>query len=107
MPEPGGVLGLPLLVVGAVLAAASLVVGASRDPRSGHRRDRWTWTETVTVVTGALPAAVLVVGSAQGWAGVVPSQRAELPAVPLVAVRAIAVAAVPAWVTPRPREARA
>lgn len=103
----GGVLGLPVLVVGALLAAASLAVGASRDPRSGHRRDRWTWTETVTVVAGAVPAAVLVLASARGWVGVSPSQRAELPVVPLVAVLAIAVAALPAWVTPRPRETTA
>jgi len=101
----GGLLGLPVLVVGALLAGSSLVVGASRDSRSGHRRDRWTWTETVTVLAGAAPAAVLVVGSARGWAGVVPGQSAQLPAVPLLAVLAIVVAAVPAWVTPPPREA--
>ena len=100
----GGALGLPMLLVGAALAGASLVVGASSDHRSGHRRDRWTWTETLTVVTGAVPAAVLVVASASAWPGIVPSQRAELPAVPLVAVGAILVAALPAWLTPRPRE---
>jgi len=101
----GGVLGLPVLVLGAVLAGASLVVGASRDARSGHRRDRWAWTETVTVLAGAVPAAVLVTASLQGWDGVVPAQTAELPTVPLLAVVSVLVAAVPAWVTPRPREA--
>jgi energy-coupling factor transport system permease protein len=100
----GGLLGLPLLVLGAALAGASLLVGASRDGRSGHRRDRWAWTETLTVLAGAVPAAVLVVASAQGWPGIVPSQRAEAPAVPLLAVLAILVAALPAWFTPRPRE---
>ncbi|MEW1953257.1 energy-coupling factor transporter transmembrane component T [Terrabacter sp. NPDC080008] len=103
----GGVLGLPVLVLGMLLAAASLLVGASRDPRSGHRRDRWTWTETVTALAGTLPAAVLVVASARGWSGVTPSQQAQLPAVPLLAVLALLVAAVPAWVTPPPREATA
>ena len=100
----GGVLGLPLLVAGAALAGASLLVGASRDRRSGHRRDRWAWTESVTVLAGAVPAVVLVVASAQDWPGIVPGQQAELPAVPLVAVVAILVAALPAWLTPRPRE---
>ncbi|GGM82766.1 cobalt ABC transporter permease [Terrabacter tumescens] len=100
----GGVLGLPVLVLGAVLAGSSLLVGASRDHRSGHRRERWTWTETVTVLVGAVPAAVLVVASAQGWDGVVPSQQAQLPAVPLLAVLAVLVAATPAFFTPRPRE---
>jgi energy-coupling factor transport system permease protein len=100
----GGVLGLPVLGLGALLAASSLVVGASRDPRSGHRRERWSWTESVTVVAGAAPTAVLVVASVRGWDGVVPSQQAELPAVPLLAVLAVLVAVVPAWCTPRPRE---
>ncbi len=100
----GGVLGLPLLLVGAAFAGASLLVGASRDHRSGHRRDRWAWTETVTVLAGAVPALVLVVASAQGWPGIVPGQQAELPVVPLPAVVAILVAALPAWLTPRPRE---
>lgn len=100
----GGALGLPLLVVGAALAAASLAVGASRDSRSGHRREQWAWTETLTVLSGILAAAVLVVGSVRGWEGIVPTQRAELPAVPLVAVIAILVAATPAFFTPRPRQ---
>lgn len=100
----GGVLGLPVLVLGALLAASSLVVGASRDRRSGHRRDRWAWTESMTVVAGAAPGAVLVVASVLGWDGVVPSQQAQLPEVPLLAVVAVLVAAAPAWFTPRPRE---
>ncbi|GAA5029158.1 CbiQ family ECF transporter T component [Terrabacter aeriphilus] len=100
----GGLLGLPLLALGAVVAATSLAVGASRDGRSGHRRDRWAWTETVTVVAGAVPAGALVVASARGWDGVTPAQQAGLPAVPLVAVLALLVAALPAWLTPMPRE---
>lgn len=100
----GGLLGLPLLALGALVAASSLAVGASRDGRSGHRRDRWAWTETVTVVAGAVPAAALVVASTRGWDGVTPAQQAGLPAVPLVAVLALLVAALPAWLTPMPRE---
>lgn len=99
----GGALGLPLLLVGAALAAASLAVGASRDRRSGHRRERWAWTETLTVLTGAVAAVVLVTGSVRGWEGIVPEQTAELPAVPLLAVLALLLAATPAFFTPRPR----
>jgi energy-coupling factor transport system permease protein len=102
----GGLLGLPVLVVGAALAGSSLLVGASRDRRSGHRRDRWAWTETVTVAAGLVPAVVLVVASVGGWAGVVPSQRAELPDLPVAALAAVLVGALPAWLTPPPREAR-
>ncbi|MDN5789789.1 MAG: energy-coupling factor transporter transmembrane protein EcfT [Micrococcales bacterium] len=101
----GGVLGLPLLIVGGLLAAASLVVGASRDRRSGYRRDPWTWTESLTVLVGALAGAVMVTGSAAGWNGLTPSQEAQLPAVPLPAVLALLLAATPAVFTPRPRRA--
>lgn len=101
----GGILGLPLLIVGVLLAAASLVVGASRDRRSGYRRDPWTWTESLTVFVGALVGAVMVIGSASAWKGLVPSQQAELPSVPLPAVLALLLAATPAFFTPRPRRA--
>jgi energy-coupling factor transport system permease protein len=59
---------------------------------------------TGSVLAGTVPAACLVVASVRGWEGVVPSQRAELPEVPLLAVLALLVAATPAWFTPRPRE---
>jgi energy-coupling factor transport system permease protein len=98
------VLGLPLLALGAVLAAASLAVGASRERRSGHRRDRWQWPETVATAAGAVPAVVLVVAAAQGWPGIVPAPGDGLPALPLPVVAAVLLAAVPAWLTPRPRE---
>jgi energy-coupling factor transport system permease protein len=101
----GGVLGLPLLVVGVVVAALSLVVGASKDGRSGHRRDRWEWTETLTVLCGAVAGGTLVVAAAADWPGVIPAQRAELPPVPILVVLALLVAALPAWFTPRPRRA--
>jgi energy-coupling factor transport system permease protein len=99
----GGGLGLPLLVTGVLLAAASLLVGARREERTGYRRDRWTWTETGTVLAGTVPAAVLVLGSTQGWPGIVPEQTASLPAVPIAAALAVLVAATPALFTPRPR----
>ena len=87
------------------MAVASLVVGASRDQRSGHRRDRWEWTETLTVATGVVAAAVMIVASVGHWDGVIPSQRAELPGVPLLPLLAILVAATPALFTPVPRRA--
>lgn len=99
----GGVLGLPLLLVGVVLATASLVVGASREERTGHRRDPWSWTETVTVCAGAVPGVVLVLAGLWGWDGIVPPQSASVPHLPLTAVLAIVVAAAPAFVTPPPR----
>ena len=100
----GGVLGLPLLLVGAAAAAASLLVGAAREERTGHRRDPWEWTETLTVTAGALAAAAFVLGGQQGWAGLVPAQTTALPAVPLAALAALLVAVTPAFFTHRPRQ---
>ena len=100
----GGALGLPLLAVGAALAAASLVVGAARERRSGHRRDRWRWPETVTAAAGAVPAVVLVAASVQGWDGIIATPSPGPPPLPLPVVAAVLLAAVPAWLTPRPRE---
>jgi energy-coupling factor transport system permease protein len=47
---------------------------------------------------------VLVVAAAQNWPGVVPEPGDGLPALPLAVVGAVLLAAVPAWLTPRPRE---
>ncbi|GAA6525787.1 energy-coupling factor transporter transmembrane component T [Intrasporangium sp. DVR] len=103
----GGLLGLPLLLVGVLVASSSLVVGASRDGRSGHRRDPWTWTESLTVASGAVAGGVLIAAGVGAWSGIVPSQQAEAPAVPVLAVLAVLVAALPAWFTPRPRSVAA
>jgi energy-coupling factor transport system permease protein len=56
----------------------------------------------LTVACGASAAGVVVAASLAAWPGIVPSQRAELPSVPLLTVLAVVVAAVPAVATPRP-----
>lgn len=103
----GGALGLPLLALGVLLAVASLVVGASRDQRSGHRRDQWTWSETLTAAAGAAAATAVVVASVGNWAGIIATQRAELPAVPVLPLLGVLVAVTPAVFTPVPRRADA
>lgn len=100
----GGVLGLPLLLAGAVAAGASLLVGASQEERSGHRRDPWEWTETLTVVVAAVTAGVFVVGGILAWDGLAPAQVASLPPVPPVALAAVLLAVTPAFFTHRPRQ---
>lgn len=99
----GGRLGLPLLLAGGLCAGVSLGVGASREERTGHRRDRWTWSETGTVLAGMTPAVVLVVAGIQGWPGILATPDLILPALPLPAVAAVLVAAAPVLFTPSPR----
>ena len=89
---------------GALVAAASLFVGASKEERSGHRRDPWEWTETLTVASAAVAAATFIAGGVLGWAGLVPAQHAALPPVPLAAVAAVLLAVTPAFFTHRPRQ---
>jgi len=96
-------LGLPTLALGAGCAAAALLVGARRDPRTHYRRDRWALPEWLVAFSGVVPAVVLIVAGAQHWEGVVPQQvPAELPTVPLVLVAAIAVGAAAAMFAPVP-----
>jgi energy-coupling factor transport system permease protein len=97
------VLGMPTLLLGVTCAGAALVVGARRDPRTHYRRDRWALPEWLVATSGVVPALVLILAGAQHWDGVVPQQvPAELPAVPLVLVAAIAVAATAALFAPVP-----
>jgi energy-coupling factor transport system permease protein len=96
-------LGLPLLVVGVVLAGAALLVGARRDRRSSYRRDPWGLPEWAVMGLGLVPAVVLVVGGHQGWAGLIPVQvPLTFPPLPIAAVGAVLVAALASVVAPLP-----
>lgn len=96
-------LGLPLVLAGAVLAGLALVTGARRETRSRYRRDPWALPEWLVVLTGLLPAAVLVVATQQAWPGITPVQvPVAVPAVPLPAVLAIACAGLAGVLTPVP-----
>ncbi|MGZ4599316.1 MAG: energy-coupling factor transporter transmembrane component T [Oryzihumus sp.] len=96
-------MGLPLLVLGVLLAGASLATGAHRDPRTRYRRDPWALPEWAVAACGIVPAVVMFIASDQGWPGITPVQvPAMLPELPVVAVLAIGVAALAAWVSPPP-----
>jgi energy-coupling factor transport system permease protein len=96
-------LGLPTLLGGVGCAAAALVVGARRDPRTRYRRDPWGLPECVVALSGLVPAGVLMLGSIRGWDGVAPQQvPAVLPVVPLGLVAAILVAAAASVAAPVP-----
>jgi len=96
-------LGLPLLLLGLVLAGAALAIGARRDPRTRYRRDPWAGPEWVVVVCGLVAAAVLVLGARQGWEGINPPQvPAALPQLPPLALLGVAVAGLAGVLTPLP-----
>ncbi len=97
----GGLLGMPLLAGGSALAGAALFVGASRDRRSAYRRESLDWAEAGVTAVALIVAGVLVVGSLQGWAGLVPDQvPLSFPPLHPLATAAIVVAALPGVFTP-------
>jgi energy-coupling factor transport system permease protein len=96
-------LGVPTLLFGVACAVTALLVGARRDARTHYRRDRWALPEWLVAASGTIPALVMIVASSRQWDGVLPRQvPAELPAVPLLLVVAIAVGAAAALFAPVP-----
>jgi energy-coupling factor transport system permease protein len=96
-------LGLPLVLAGAVLAGLALLTGARRETRSRYRRDPWALPEWLVSLSGLLPGAVLVIATQRAWEGITPVQvPAGIPALPLPAVLAIGCAALAGVVAPVP-----
>ena len=78
-PAPPAALGLPLVVAGGVLAAVGFRLAGRRSIRTRYRPDPWRGPEWVTVLSGAVPAIVLVLARASGDAGAArPLQPARL-----------------------------
>ncbi|HEX3005249.1 MAG TPA: CbiQ family ECF transporter T component [Angustibacter sp.] len=96
-------LGLPLLVSGALVAAASLLVGARRDPRSRYRPDPWAVPEWLVAGSGAVAAAVVIAAAQRHEPGLVPQTvPAAFPVLPWLAAAGAAVGVVAAWAAPLP-----
>ena len=96
-------LGLPLLVSGALVAAASLLVGARRDPRSRYRPDPWALPEWLVAGSGAVAAAVVIAAAERHEPGLVPQTvPAAFPVLPWLAAAGAAVGVVAAWAAPLP-----
>lgn len=101
--------GLPMLVLGVAVAAATLWVGAGRDPRTRYRRDPFAAPERLTLACGVALAAAFAGWSAADPLGMRPlTTPLSLPDLPLAPVLALVVGAIPAALTPQPPvEARA
>lgn len=109
VPGTSSLLGLPLLVAGAVVTGAGFVLGARRGGRSRYRPDAWSLAEWLVVACGV----AAVVGAVVAPTGQLsPSTSpAQWPAVPPTALAGIAVALLAGWAAPplprsrRPRAA--
>ncbi|MEI2779297.1 MAG: energy-coupling factor transporter transmembrane component T [Tetrasphaera sp.] len=97
-------MGLPVLLLGAVLCLAGLYLGGRSLPRSIYRRDPWAAPEWLTIACGALPLAAMIVTARRDPAalGMPLVPRLGIPALPLLPAAGLLMAALPAVVTPVP-----
>jgi energy-coupling factor transport system permease protein len=101
--EPGapGVLGIPMVVLGGALLAASLRAASASATRSRYRPDPWRVPEWMTVASGAAALIALVVAGRFGIDGLHPLYSPlRAPTLPVLPAVGVLCASLPAFVTP-------
>lgn len=99
-------LGLPLLLLGSMVAGAGLAVGGRRATRSRYRPDRWAGPEWLVAGSGLAAAAAALLGAGLDPAAMQPSTSPlVVPELPLVPVVGLLLALLPAWASPAPEAA--
>ena len=95
------VLGIPMLVGGAALAAIGMVIGGRAAARTRYRPDPWRWPEWAVAGSGVAAAALLSVARHVDAAAVFPSTSPLVaPGLPLLGAAGILLALIPAWAAP-------
>ncbi len=96
-------LGIPMLVIGLVLAGAGFMLAGTRVQRSRYRPDPWRLAEWGVAACGAAVVAVTYVGGAVDPTNLNPSlQPLRFPQVGLLLVAGVLVGALPAVIAPPP-----
>jgi energy-coupling factor transport system permease protein len=95
-------LGLPMLLVGAAIAGAGVIVSSRSSVRTVYRPDPWRAPEWLVLLAGVLAVLAFL---AADWLGI-PGMDAPIdppgwPALPLLAVAGVLVAATPAVTAPQ------
>ncbi|GAA2979512.1 CbiQ family ECF transporter T component [Actinokineospora diospyrosa] len=94
--EAPAFVGVPVLIVGVVLAVAGLVLGSRRLARTRYRPDRWTVPSVLIAASGAAAGAAAVLAEAFGELALIPSTvPLTAPEVPVVPVIGVLVALLP------------
>jgi len=91
----------PMLLVGLVLSAGGFLAAGRRVRRRRYRPDRWRPAELLTAATG-IACAVLMVVAAQARPEVVVPFAGAAPPLSVLALAAVLVGLLPAFVTPEP-----
>ncbi|GAA4125367.1 CbiQ family ECF transporter T component [Knoellia locipacati] len=98
-----GWMGLPVLAAGVALSLLGIWLGGAANARTTYRPDPWRAAEWLTVGCGAAAAvAVQLVRRSDAAALGVPLDPLGVPALPLLALAGLLVAALPAFLTPEP-----
>lgn len=94
-------LGLPMLIAGFGLATVGFALAGRRSVRTRYRPDRWSWPEWGVALCAVVTAIGMAVLAIRGVAGLIaPVDPLAWPTVPLAAVVAIFVSALPAVIAP-------
>jgi energy-coupling factor transport system permease protein len=102
-PTVPGVLGVPMLLFAAMSAGVGLVLGGRRIQRTQYRPDPWRLAEWSLVVTGVAAATAMIVTNNIDPGALAPSvYPLAWPTLPLLPVVGLALATLPAFVTPVP-----
>lgn len=101
-----GALGMPVLVIGVLLAVTGLVQGGRRTRRTRYRPDAWALPEWCVVASGVGCAVLMFVVAARYPAAAYPAYPLEVPAVPVLALVAVLAGLLPAVVAPPPPDRR-
>ena len=93
-------MGAPVLLLGALAAAAGLALGGRRTARTRYRPDPWALPEWLVAASGLGCAALMVGVSRTDPAAALPPYPLEVPSLPLLALLAPLVGLLPAFVAP-------
>jgi energy-coupling factor transport system permease protein len=96
-------LGVPMLVFATVSATVGFVIGGRRVHRTKYRPDPWLFPEWCTALSGVVAAAAMIATSHVNLAALNPSVSPPAwPQLPILPVIGLAIALLPAFVTPTP-----
>lgn len=100
-----GAVGGAVVLLGLASAAGSLVLAGRRSTRTRYRPNVWHAADVATAVVGAIVAACFLIGAQLDPVGMAPTtEPPSWPTLPIWGVVGLLVAALPAFVTPRPPE---
>ncbi len=97
---------VPALALGSIALVGALIAGGRSTLRSRYRPDPWALPEWLVACSGLLAFASFVIVGRMGDALATSTNPLEIPAVPVVAIVGLVVAALPAWAAPVPPSSR-